>query len=1587
MKVLLFKRILIVSILLFGVLYKFGLYAQSVNDFQATVIPKNGICLRDCSLDIQAKQVVGAPTNYKYSLEYNVQNSRGEWLFSEAESTPEHFFGNLAAGTYSPVLFINIKGDNGEITETLQKPLPQVVVKTSYKQPAVILNQVRKSLRNYKENGQTVYTGILTITITQGNGPYKIILKQTPPEYKHPESVTLKTNGTYTLYNVEPGNYVFSIQDACGGLGDYPIEMNYVTSNYKQSGHAASYIKGMPLMPFDWLEVTDRTIDMIQNHCGWFRAYAPYLYSGGMGEEELSRYRQPLDTLYKYYQFGTQTPSETKAGLPIKFHTPENAPLWSDVNYVAVEPVDNYNNIQYIYARIPDDKSFQGALNGGDMEYWPLFYFQVKGDTEHSHGLVISPAQRLTNYDYKIRQENVCDDYYYLDVRASKNKQSLYCLPLHFRLVDEDDAGFTTQLDLNNLTDEFTPVPAKLLVGHVYDVYTTDGRGGVNMTKVYLNNAKLSFNYSTFSVKDYCKGKDYFTFYINVDPRQFQGMRVKLVRAPQGYIPPSEHAMKVGETYEIKQDYSYIDYAGQKAKMGFMPFWKDQPQTIPVPKLFEYYADWTEESSGEYEFEFMDECGRKFPFVVSIEKPNLEHLITKADNFKPLVEKNGCGRVRIYPFKNGYDLLINSITNKVYPNPILQLVGYPSILKSGDFRTNVPSQFFQNNNYILCVNNKEKIPADQIYLDVPLMNADLTFRAIPVYENYLQPQYKECFNTPLKVSLSNLALTFNHDTYSSYSCVDKLRGYIHIAPINNVGPVTMQLFVPGSKVPLDTHTGVTSESGTDFDLSKYLDQTGGQVLGTYAMIITDEKCGNYSNETLVVYNLGQNNLIGSTPRKMNFCIGESVDLTCANFGKDMIYTWYLPKQKGDSENRVMHGRKIHLGDMQQNMSGKYEIIVTGMKDCTGNNNRYQHFFEISVAPDELWWYQPEDANWNNFNNWYDKDGKPANAIPAKCTNVHIPAHPGGISGHDIFPDLSSKITKQDGFSFPECNDIYFHYGSKLGNPQNLIYHHAYVDYNFGIVDESLNEVSYKEENLHYPEANGVIMNRNEWYMLSAPLQNMYAADFSMAGYPMTYNRYVKSSTKSDVPDDVSFSASVPTLSSKYSYTQYDHGKAINALAMKVDGYKSSGVYSAGNQKNLNTIHGIFRIPYFEDANRMRAYPLESYNEASGESQVFYFNKETLKVMNKSERISRTEDAYRFVFESELENGVKGVGTVFVNGASVQGYSVSTEKVNVGEWFMVGNPFMGPISFDQLYAANKDNIEPYYYIYRNRSWQRYGVNSKPASTMGDVIDPVQSFLVKKRGGSSVIFPTLGSLSVLVSPNNVESEVLTSRAIPAGTTNPIKITAQNKWGSTMAMLSWESEFQSMPALSNAEDTNIPIVYIMDPKTKSKNVFEVSPKSYPGFYIGVYTDLIGPVQLNFDNLDATQYERMILEDRQTGVKQDLLSNPTYRFVNEQGSSRKRFYLHVKRVGVDNGEDEMEEEQGSTIQIGVQKQQLKVESSNSPLISIEIFDMQGQRVKSHIFQQARLYDSVEMLETGAYIIKVRLRDGSGCTKKILIE
>ncbi|WP_293965256.1 hypothetical protein, partial [uncultured Porphyromonas sp.] len=1424
-----------------------SIFAQSASDFSVTVVSTPSTCVQNGQVEIKVSKVPGAPTNYTYKAYYDLLNSKGTSVTTTQGYVANNVVANLYPGTYTALVRIEIQ----ETGLKIDLPAKTTTVTSTYKNPTVKVREVRKSLNNYRPNGSStpVPTGILSVTVLDGNGPYTLTIEAAPTAYKGKKEFSLEEGKELFFYEVPSGQYRLKVTDACGDAPVQTIEMTNVRRDLLNANISSSNL------PFrSWLRMTS---DMRLNQCGWLRLD----YEGtrsSMVEPDLKPYWDNRDTLARYYEYAWQTWSDWKASKPRVYHEFQKTAPFGTTDYGSDENA--------IYYKLPDGVTYQ-MMGQQSSLYHPLAFIRVKGSSEE-----LPRGYSATNYgwnsldvDYK-RASDPCSPTYVLQVRPRNDHDVLLCLPITVRVVSKTNPNDKQEITLTEDISSYTDFPIPLKYSENYTLTTIAGNGQTKTETIEAITWKYEFYNGNVS-DDHCMGIRKYIPWIRRLPfsTSFAGYKIRFVSAPADFTP-EEGALAVEEEYTIPENMTGTNVYpfSPKAKINSSIYYY-----LPV---------------GEYRFELTDPCGTKYDVRLTINSNKVPRYAGDISRFAPRTVKEECGRVRIYPFAGGSEGILTR--DGVSTQPYLRITKIPKGVSYKDIRSNISDDYSEWRDYkIFTSSYKEIADPKSIYIDFPATDGSIE---LTLYYSKSSSSSLKCLPTT-QLSLENPPLTFERDSYIGYSCPSGTSGLLHIVPVNCVGDATIEIY--------DTETGELKYSYTNVDKTAGITQelkgtAENPVPSSYRIKITDQQCDNTSEEVIAIYSLASPSAIRSKEQQRKFCVGDRIELEVINLG-DKVYTWTLP----NGEQRT--GRKLVIDQAELEHTGTYTVSVAAVK-CDGAETKITLTTEISVSPRELWWRQDAaDQNWNNPNNWSQADGKPIQAVPTSCTDVHIPAQVD-----KGYPDLSAQSTLRDPFGDPVCSDIYFHYGAQLGSPQLLTYERAFVDYNFGKMSNGGTIVAHQQTG--HTTADSKLLARDRWYMVATPLNNMVSGDFSLAGYPKTYQRYFVASQTPSSATDVAFTQPFNTMTQTFAPTAYYHG-----FALKVAGWES-GRKGYDDHKYLNQINGIIRIPFFADASRATAYPLHSYDAAAGVSTFRYYNEETLAPLAYTEQANRGKGVYPYRFVYERYNAEKPtssqIATITDGGVTMQGYALPISGVAAGSYIMVGNPFMTPIDFDKLWEFNKDVIYPYYYVFEDNQWRVYSLEASIASTRGKTIAPLQAVLLRSKSGSSsqLRFPTSGDKSVLLASWSLGRGDLASvqSAERPYKSASLPIHLQMGHGSDAPLASayvmWDAEGDNVPALGNNEYSESPLVYVVDADC-GEGEMVLYPKRETGrLDIGVRASYASEMVLDFSDMDRSLYEYMTLTDRKSGREQDLLRQPQYRFVHELGVADPRFTLQLKRYGV---------------------------------------------------------------------------------------
>ena len=1474
-------------------------------------------------------------------------------------------------------------------------------------------------------------TGQVRLTLSRGKAPYTVKLTAHPAEYTGQTTFTSQKE-EIIIYNLPKGSYKLEVSDANGSVetvsrsvGEKGVGLNEFCVNAVWSQLHTSNAKQSR-----WLST--RIFDGVPRY-----------------------YSSEIDSIAKYFDIAICTPNDYyygyKKGLKdltwLNLKDSKESPTFTgDYGCWRVQdPVYDYNNKPtgetveraLLFVKVPDDwhspnytyfYTGNWAVTQNDTKTIGVA-LRVKGSKDPNNSF-FSDAAYLFDERMSVDpnswiemvgegKDDPCDGYkptFVLREEVVKDKELNLQFPVKVRYrgteITFTKDNYREPQDLGVLRyDRYNRIYMKDATGKDSSMGFRPGKPATGFKEQFLrghryySDSKPERMWDEESgwrddpeadgsgVRDYCTGEVQMVSAMSLQElhfdkpfkTEFAEAKIKLVSTPAQYKPQNGYFPEVGGTIEVPVDH--------KSAL-FFPFpSSDAPATNPYMKpCFDVKVP-----EGEYTFEvsFYTRCGEWETETIElrVNYQSVKYEISDdAKDLKPqLFEKVDCKTMRVYPFRGAKShkiLLRNGKPIRVYARVIQKSrpedhpYHYVNTIATGS------TDFDPDNIY----DDPEKC-----YVELPWKssNIEIKYNYERSWEDILP-----CIDLGVKFTVEATLPTYDPELLYTYICKSGETAYVSVLPIHTVGATLVELRDVKDKNKLYASKTL---SATEQGNSVAFNLTGDQIQPEYSLFIrtgTDECPLDNGGEIIKMNDLrGSSFILGAAYTK--YCEGDTVKLECPPITPESKYIWTEPDGKTQHE-----GRKISIPDATRAITGDWKLEIIDVP-CGGASETQTVDFVLSAAPSELWWRKDaHSADWNSTSNWADKEGNPIEAVPGRCTDVHLPA-----VVDNYYPNLDPKETKREPLGEPVCNDIYFHFGSALGQPHLLThYSRAFIDYNFGVVQPDGTIIAHEDSK--HKGAYDCILERDRWYMIATPLKNVYTGDFSLAGYPLTYQRYLKVKFNGERPKEASFD--IPMNKLGRPMVAYNH-----ALAYKVEGYHSEKL-GANDHKNLNGLQGIIRLPFYENKERAPYYPLHRYYEkwywyetdsltnvskvtdsiAEPRSYFAYFDLNTLKAVTKVDSVKRdTKLDYRFLFEDDKTNAIgrtrastgkpAGVGTDldWVE-EEIEGYTMKlTSSSKSDKYVIVGNPFMSPISADQFFEVNKNNISKSIYIFTDGAWRYYGqqIFGDTSDDALKTIPPLQAFMVSLRldGTPNVYFPTAPEYSVLVDPNSAEGRGAELRSTDEERDElseryvAVKV-SDAEGGYTSAVLLPEETEESIPAMIAPEGMQTaPLVYFISPTDSSCNFVQTNVPSAV-VELGVFAPTDGMLTLDFTMLAEKPFDKLALYDRLRGTEQDLLANPTYSYGYSERDGR-RFELRMSYGNV-----RYEEQQDHQPELALERTATGYRISyDEGIAGYQLYSVQGYLLERATTDGQTQVD-IEMPETEVVLLDVQSTDGLRWIKKL---
>jgi hypothetical protein len=457
---------------------------------------------------------------------------------------------------------------------------------------------------------------------------------------------------------------------------------------------------------------------------------------------------------------------------------------------------------------------------------------------------------------------------------------------------------------------------------------------------------------------------------------------------------------------------------------------------------------------------------------------------------------------------------------------------------------------------------------------------------------------------------------------------------------------------------------------------------------------------------------------------------------------------------------------------------------------------------------DLTWNGSVDNDWNNPKNWTP------GLKPWKCSNVTIPK----LDNPEYYPILTG--TTDDN----KCANIYFKAGAEVSRHDLLDYDQAYIQYDFG--------------------ADGLA--RNQWHLLSMPLQEAVTGDFAFGGYPKTFLR------KFDTSVSPGRSVAMGTWTNAFA-KQNEELPAGTGFALWVNGGSADGANDGyadkdGNGHGIGMNNKIIDLPYFEDAVKSAYHRIHEYDAGTSTFQYFDDNLVTVAQYDDFTRTTADDKNYETHLAYRLNTDVL--------------VQVEFAQDGTAPFALIGNPYMATLDFETIFTAASGNVKNGYQVWSENGFASYNLDgaSGVLSGGGDnlqnkYIAPQQSFLVEKADAGSDYTFTLTVENFTTEPSN--QPALRASTI---TTDKLNIVASNPHAAVLTYIA--NRENGSVTFGNSDSrklvtglSNVPEIYTLKESKNGRvavgsNVINSDNALIP---VGLSTAYTGDIKLTFTGMDS--------------------------------------------------------------------------------------------------------------------------------------
>ncbi|GHT60979.1 hypothetical protein FACS189451_02060 [Bacteroidia bacterium] len=549
------------------------------------------------------------------------------------------------------------------------------------------------------------------------------------------------------------------------------------------------------------------------------------------------------------------------------------------------------------------------------------------------------------------------------------------------------------------------------------------------------------------------------------------------------------------------------------------------------------------------------------------------------------------------------------------------------------------------------------------------------------------------------------------------------------------------------------------------------------------------------------------------------------------------------------------------------------------------------------------------TDWTLATNWTP------NGVPSALSRVTIPVSAS-------YPVLSAAAS---------ADEISFEAGAELGRQDFLTYNKARIALNFGTTG----------------------LARDQWHLLSMPLDKVVTGDFGFGGYPYTFLRkFIITSPESGQSYNQAgwtpFHTNIEPLGIGEGFALW-----VNAGTGSEIGKKDTGsgidLQISGSERNygLGQTSGQIILPYFDNQVANDAHRIHKYENGKSLFYTMNVNTPNHDLTNSCLEIERGDNAYRLAAITQGEPWT---------------YSVQLGEDENRFFALAGNPFISTLNFD-AFQSDHSEIKSSYQIWTGSGFAAYDKDGSSGIisdgvTLTQYIAPMQAFFVERNSGTDGSFTLNFNIDKISASSNPATLRSSLPIDPPATADKLEITASAGEYSVLTYIA-KREYGSVQ-LSDADSrkiipgmSDVPEIYTLKESGNGKTAVgsNIINKDDVFIPLGLATAYAGNIRLQFKGMD-NYGSRIAFIDLMNGKEIDLTGMAGYEYpfnytpktANDVVEAEEtRFMIRISKIptGIETVNEPV------TV-YGSNHTIFAVSSPSNPIRQIAIYNIQGQLLYS---------------------------------------